>query len=359
MQVFLPRQLWQVLGLWLVLAIVSCNSGASSVGADDRTDRRMSAGREVYDAPAGTFLGYLSAADKPVFTGRVGDRLFRLYTPRDTFFEPYLEVLLPDGRAAWIYARPDIWAPVLAVNPLRWQAENRIQALLGSDQLKNYRSYREVWAQAQAGKPAPLLVQAFRTARSLRHDLEQALAAVSDQPLSSQDWETLLPGFLCQLDDGNRPRWWVNYRQWLALARQLEDTEATALFSIYCQVYPQDSIEYFYPAWRIAESRQLQHSLLGRGIHTRLLRELAPMQAFRTVAGIEASELYEQVLEDILLTEQTYWEAPERIVAELDSLLLLDDLPLSTSLRNRLEDHRRSFAAGKPLTNIRAGQLSE
>jgi hypothetical protein len=193
----------------------------------------------------------------------------------------------------------------------------------------------------------------------LRDELQEVLATYPEQPLSAAAWETLLPGFHCQLDEEQRPRWWVDYRQWLALARQLGDSEASALFGIYCQVYPQDSIEYFYPVWRIAESRNVQHSLLGRGIHTRLLRELEPLQDFTSLAGVEAGELYATILQDVLSPEASYWESTEQILAELDTLLQASTLLRDSTRRESLHDRRTAFAAGRVPVNLRAGQLPE
>jgi len=342
----------------LYLLLLGACSGAVEEDENSRSTHERTVSAPVYQRVGGELLPDPPKLDELQPTGRLSERLFALYTPTDTFFEPYLEVLLSDGRAGWVYARPDYFPQFAQDDRSVWQAENRIQALLGPNRLREYRAYRQVWTQAASGQANPLLVQAYRSAVDFRDELQAILAIYPEQPLTADQWESMLPGTQCHLEEG-RPRWWIDYRQWLAAAQAIGDTEAAQLFALYCQAFPQDSIEYYYPVWRIAETPRVQHSLLGRYIHLKFLRALDTMAKFTSLAGIAAADLQQAILEDILRADNTYWEEPAKILAEMDTILLSGKPRLDPALTESLQRRRAAFAGGKARMNVRAGQLAD
>ncbi|MCB0635161.1 MAG: hypothetical protein KDC54_01010, partial [Lewinella sp.] len=130
---------------------------------------------------------------------------------------------------------------------------------------------------------------------------------------------------------------------------------------LFCQVYPADSLEYFFPVWRFPVDRQHGYSLLGRGIHTALLRVADTLLADFPSTTADVTTLTAALMDDMMGDDIAYWESREKVMEELKELLEKPPQFLSAEQKVRLHQRWQLFRDGgatTPVTNMRSGQVN-
>jgi hypothetical protein len=226
---------------------------------------------------------------------------------------PWLLVQLEDGQQGWVYAAAFDHPELLA--ELDWQP--RLAARLGRELATSLIAYHDSFDTLR--HPESL-------ARQLEwgHQLRDSITAVlSQQSVRCPDlpWPRQALPLLALHQAPEHCYVFLDYRPFLAKAAEMPDRRARRLVEVYLAAFPEDSIEYFFPAWIIADGTGQPHSLLGRGLHQQMLERMEEAANQAPYARIPLRRLRQALLDDLLRHDVTYWESQEKATAELAQIL--------------------------------------
>ena len=263
----------------------------------------------------------------------------RLQREGRTYNEPWLLVQTRDGRQGWAYAAAFLETDEtgsIGLSPLSW----RLRALVGTELAERIEAFNQVFDTIRSEKA---LIHHLSTAYLLRDtllELASSLGSGQDIFWLKEALPVLSPFRLKQ--EGNFYLF-IDFRPYL---RKAADTPGPAddQWMAFClAAFPEDSIEYFFPSWTIEDARQKGHSLLGRGIHFRMLEQLDKLLVFKDLLGEEIGRFRGLLLNDMTAPGVTYWEEREKAIAELDSILAADFAVLGDKGKIALQARRRQF----------------
>jgi hypothetical protein len=129
--------------------------------------------------------------------------------------------------------------------------------------------------------------------------------------------------------------------------------------TICTHIYPTDSIEYFFPAWSIQTWDYGGHSLLGRGIHHEILKQLNDYRDKYGYFDKEVMEFKQMILDDISQADVSYWEGQPDILKELNVIIKSDFSLLSNEDKIALEVRKGQFLEPERFKielNLRSGE---
>jgi len=324
------------------LAFGSCQNNQQSEVANlgntltiktDRTPLRDSPGENgkvLKELEKGTLLRDLE---------EVSDFMTRLTVQGQPLYEPWLKVEAGEVKG-WVYAA----AVDFGSDSTRLGAK-RFQALLGKKMYEQTAQWRQDFEKIQNQGQ---LAESYLKGRTLRDSLVRRLPEGDGAtPPPDLFWiKPMLPSFEPQLvAEGTAYYLFSDYRVWLQKAAQTPEREDDAFFQFCAQLFPEDSIEYFYPAWFMQTWDYGGSSLLGRGIHLRLLAAANRIYTINTPFRSEIQRIKAEMINDMTQEGVEYWEQQEKIIQELDAILesnfeILDDadrIALSTK-RKHFED---------------------
>lgn len=258
-----------------------------------------------------------------------------------TYDEPWLLVEMEGGRQGWAYALAFLdTAGAGQELPL----PVRLRSLFAPELAEQIGLYREAFGQAATPE---MVAQAMAMGSALRDTLVGVLAlrAQEEERAGRLFWlRDALPAFVPHLmEDGKTFYLFLDYRPYLSLARASEGRADDAFLELCLMAYPEDSIEYFYPAWAFQASENEAHSLLGRGLHFRFLEKLDELLVSGDLFEGLAGRFREQLVNDIAGTGVTYWESREKATEELDRILEAEFAVLPEKEKKALRERRRQF----------------
>jgi hypothetical protein len=207
--------------------------------------------------------------------------------------------------------------------------------------------FQKQWVQAD--DPVKLLnayhqLLALRDSMQLHLDFMQAKQQTSY--LLDLFWiKELVPGLVPELlENPKRYAFFIHYAWcWQQAKRSTGDADEQ-FFQAQIRLYPQDSIEYLQPRYRIEVNAGRTHSLLGRGFHLAHLRDWDTLIVKYPMYQNEYFLLKNRCVEDILLPKATFWEENTRIQQELKEILAANLAILNKAdniaLQTRLEQLR-------------------
>ncbi|NUO00486.1 MAG: hypothetical protein HUU01_07720 [Saprospiraceae bacterium] len=245
----------------------------------------------------------------------VSDFLTRLTVQGQSLYEPWLKVEAGEVKG-WVYA-----AAIDFGRDTTLLAVKRFQALLGKALSGQATQWREGF---ETIRTQGELAESYLKGRALRDSITGRLPE-GDGTVPPPDlfWiKPLLPAFEPQLvAEGTAYYLFVDFEKWLKKASRTPEREDDAFFQFCTQVFPEDSIEYFYPAWFMQTWDYGGSSLLGRGIHLKLLAAANRLCTMNTPFRSEILRMKTEMINDITQEGVEYWEQPEKIIKELDSIL--------------------------------------
>jgi hypothetical protein len=308
-----------------IALLFCCTACQSSQEGEDKSSNNL-AGQDnqlvlqravtAYDLPNGQPVAALQKGDRVMLTNETSPRLYPQSTRKDTFLEPFLRVVLPNKELVWVYANPANFV-LPTKDTLQWQWHNRLSGIFNANELVLYEQIWDQWTNAKQGGVQLLTFQAMRT---LRDQLEAALANYPLLP--AHQYEGLFPAMLAY-QNTTGPGWWIDFNQWTNRCAKIPGADAElALFQFYQkEIYPPDGIEYHFHSWEFPVTRQQKHSLLGRRIHFKLLRSLEQLVQQYPFLQAECGQIKDLLLNDISTSGTTYWEDWPAIQTELDTIL--------------------------------------
>ncbi|MBX2874795.1 MAG: SH3 domain-containing protein [Saprospiraceae bacterium] len=241
----------------------------------------------------------------------------------EQFDEPWLLVRTADSIEGWIYAR-DIanWGKKMASPQLRHR--KHLQSIFGSAGMDRLAEHRHAWESVNS---ATHLSNVYEKGLVLRDTFIPQLEKKSYQyngiELPDLFWiESYIPGMVPQLvAEGTVYYLFFDYRAWLEKAKATTGQEDDRFFQLMVKCFPQDSIEYFFPAWELQTWDYGGHNLLGRGLAYDIFSDLAQFQQETALFSEPIESLKDQFLEDVTRDNIHFWEPDSLVIPELDSII--------------------------------------
>lgn len=278
--------------------------------------------------------------------GEVSDFTTRMTIRGIAFDEPWLKVRTSGGKAGWVYAGAIGFDVNHASDLIRKVLEKRTQTFFGSDLSAQILAYDQLYKQVSNSEQ---FNKVYEIGSSLRDTLVRVLAAkvVVNDPENVPDFfwlEQVMPGFITQLvAEGTQFYLFWDYRQLVSKAGASQGMEDDDFIGLCLEVHSLDSVEYFYPSWFIQTWDYGGHSLLGRGIHQRIMSKMDSVLYKSGLFRPEITKIKNLWMNDIGGKDVTYWETKDKILKEMDSIIKSDYRILSRSDKIALETRKKQF----------------
>ena len=248
----------------------------------------------------------------------------RLVLRGNTFNEPWLKVETKEGTKGWVYACPLFFQMEKPGQLSQFLLEKKMQMLVGKHNAERLKVYSESYhnVSTEAG-----FASVYRAGHSLRDTivtmLETKVEPTPGEGMPDLFWlNQIFPGYLPQLvAEGTAYYLFADYRSFLELANNTPGEADNNFLEVYLTAFPEDSIEYFFPSWKIQTWDYGGHSLLGRGKHQEILQKLDNLLIESDLFEEEITEMKQDILNDITGSYVTYWEEKEKIIGEIDTII--------------------------------------
>lgn len=343
---------------WL-LFLSACGSDSRKSAADllvtfDRSSLRDAPGEKTAE------LRLLRTGERLRPTGRVSDFVTPLRLGDTLLQAPWVQVQLANHQTGWVFAA--------ALQPVegdaaQWFLQQQMTCFFGP----GLTGRRNRWvAQRQAPAATEIdFARDYREAVALRDTLMRRLAARAEPNEAGFEpdffWlAEALPGFVFQMvAEGTQPYAFADYRAWQQISLATSGLQDDRFVDACLLAFAADSIESFFPAWVMQTWDYGGSSQLGTGRHLTMLQTLdAALEAGRLFEA-ELLTLKDELLDDILDKNTTFWQPLEKAVAELEEILAADLRCLSERDKLALTERRKTFddpAANGLRFNLRAGE---
>lgn len=229
------------------------------------------------------------------------------------------------------------------------ELRSKIRALLGEELNMALIAYRKETKEIQnINDFSATYIQGLQLRDTLVELLGQYIESLEPDSLPDLFWlKEAMPMYQPQLvAEGTSYYLFNDYRQWLEKAEQTAAKEDNDFVALNIALFPDDSIEYFYPVWFMQTWDYGGSSLLGRKKHQSLLSQATRFYttASDTVFKQEIMKLKEDLVNDILSKENNYWEQQKAILVELDTIISSKYTILSPNDLIALQKRRAEFA---------------
>lgn len=293
--------------------------------------------------------------------GEVSDFTTRVILRGIAYDEPWIKVKTADGKTGWVYAGGLNFSPDQSSKTTEILLQKRALALFGQPLLTRMRQHQRDFAAIRTDQDFARL---YTQSRGLRDTLERILydkIQVNDRlNLPDMFWlSSLLPGFQPQaVAEGTAYALFFDYRRWLPLARRSAGVQDDLFVEIQISAFPEDSIEYYFPAWQIQTWDYGGSSLLGKGIHKSMLDKIAAQLKGGSLFEAPLTEMKNRIIEDITSAETSFWQPAAEAISELDTILAADYKVLTPNDKIALSTRRKQLEDPKKhnlQVNLRAG----
>lgn len=320
----------------------------------DQTSLREAPGEktaELRALPAGERLRPTGPVSNFVTPLRLGDTLLQA---------PWVQVETAEKQTGWVFAA--------ALRPTEgdtasWYLQQQMSCFFGP----GLTSRRNQWyEQRQAGSDTEAgFARDYREAMALRDTLMRRLAARAEPNEAGfqPDFYWLnqaLPDFIFQLvAEGTQPFLFANYKAWQDKALKTNGEQDDRFVAACLIAFAADSVESFYPAWMLQTWDYGGSSQLGAGQHIKMLRAIDAALATGDLLKPELLAFKDEVLNDILDKDASFWQPAEKAAEELDQILTGKLHCLTGRDQLALTERRKAFddpAANGLHTNLRAGE---
>lgn len=312
-------------------------------------------------SPDGRLLQQLEKGQNLIDLGAVSPHTTRVVFGTEAFDEPWLEVRVPAGPSGWIYGR-EVAPTASGVSVEDFRRQKLLQSIFGPQAFQRLQEYRQHWDMADNEQElAACYQEGFGLRDTLAAFLEKKSYDYAGKKLPDLFWiADYIPGFVPQLiAKGSVYYLFFDYAQWLQRATGSTGKQDDRFFSLLVQCFPQDSIEYFYPAWELQTDENRSHNLLGRGITLEILSGIEQIQAQTPLFSKALQILKVQIVEGITQPVVHFWEADTVVMRELDEIIQANWSIFTTADRIALETRRHQLDSAtlhQIRFNARAGE---
>ncbi|MFN7117286.1 MAG: SH3 domain-containing protein [Saprospiraceae bacterium] len=278
--------------------------------------------------------------------GEVSDFTTKILLRGIEFDDPWLKVRTEDGTEGWVDGGALNFTMDDASKLTNLLINKRLVSLFGQALADSMVAYRQHF---NAVKSAADMAQTYREGTALR----DAVVGVMDNKITVNDpnelpdlfWlEQAMPGFVTQLvAEGTAYYLFWDYKKILQKVNNTVDTPDNDFVQLAIMLFPEDSVEYFYPAWFLQTWDYGGSSLLGRGVHQQLLQKMDEALQKSDLFAPEIRRWKTLLLNDITQPDVNYWEKQEKILAELDTILVKNYPILTAADKIALQTRRKQF----------------
>jgi hypothetical protein len=293
--------------------------------------------------------------------GEVSDFTTRVNLRGITYDEPWIKVKTPKGQIGWVYGGGLNFNPESSAKTASVLLEKRTLALFGKALTASIQRHRRNFnAIRSVADFSRCLQEGLGLRDTLVAQLQQRIQPGAPGAGPDFFWlGTVFPGFQVQLAaEGTAWYLFCDYRQWLQPAKRTSGIQDDLFMDLQLAAFPEDSIEYFFPAWQIQTWDYGGSSLLGKSVHFDILQKLDAQFNPENPFGPLLLRMKQQVVEDITNAETSFWNPASDAMKELDRILEADFKILDKADRIALSTRREQLNAPQQhgiSTNLRAG----
>ena len=298
-------------------------------------------GEEVLRLPEGSLLKEL---------GEVSDFTTQVKLRGVPFDEPWLKVRTAEGQEGWVYAGGVGVASGTQQAYSQRLLQRRLQSFFGTTIAEQIQTYSKRYHAMTSSQD---FADAYRLGLELRDTIavlmETKIYAIDPGNAPDLEWlEQAMPGFNSQLvAEGTQAYLFANFKEWHKKAQDTQGEEDNRFTQICFQVHGVDSIEYFYPSWFMQTWDYGGHSLLGQGIHLKIMDALDAELKNSRLFEKEYQEIRDQLIDDMTVEHVTYWESQQKILEELNAILAKEYAFLSKEDKIELNNRKKMFEKAK------------
>lgn len=296
--------------------------------------------------PEGTVLQTLTRGARLKDLEQVSDFTSQIQLDGEFYNEPWIRVETEAGDKGWVYARAKDFSLPGEGSMADWHYHKRLLAYFGPERTEALAAYRSAFQQVRSLTD---FVTVYERGRNLREELvitlEDQTARIEIEKQPDLFWlSEVMPGFVPQLvAEGTAYYLFADYEQWLGKARQTREEADDSFVQLCISIFPQDSIEYFFPVWQIQTWDYGGHSLLGRGHHLATLRTIDRLSRQAPAFEPYLREWKQDLINDITAVETTYWEEQTRALEELNQIVSAGFAYLNRDDKVALETRKQQF----------------
>ncbi len=278
--------------------------------------------------------------------GEVSDFTTKIILRGITFDEPWLKVRTKDGTVGWVYGGALNFSMEDDFKIANLLMEKRLISLFGRNLADSMATYRQHF---NAIQQATDFEQVYREGTALRDAvvriMDDKIAVTDPNELPDLFWlEQAMPGFVSQLvAEGTAYYLFWDYKILLQKVNKTAEKTDNDFINLAITLFPEDSVEYFYPAWFIQTWDYGGSSLLGRGVHHQVLEKMDKMLQNSDLFAPEIRQWKTLLFNDITQPDVSYWEKQEKILAELDTILVENYPILTNADKIALQTRRKQF----------------
>jgi hypothetical protein len=280
--------------------------------------------------------------------GEVSDFTTRVTLRGITFDEPWIKVKTSTGQTGWVYGGGLIFDASQNSTSTRTLLQKRAIAVLGQPLVERINEHRRDWAATRTEADlARLLDRSMALRDTLSEVLQKRIPPNSAEDMPDMFWlAELFTGFQPQLvAEGTAYHLFCDYRQWLALSKKSNGIQDDIFIDLQIAAFPDDSIEYFFPAWQIQTWDYGGHCMLGSGVCKDLLGKINAQSGPGALFEQPLQTMKTRIVSDLTQAETSFWHTAAEAGSELEAILKAkfkvlsqaDVVALST-LQERLKD---------------------
>ncbi len=308
-------------------------------------------GKELAKLPVGTKLTDLGEISE--FTTKVKLRGIE-------FDEPWIKVKNEQGMEGWVFGG-GVHFNMNDQNELaKVLMERRLKVLFGglsNEVLAYHQNYKEV---KSAEEFAHVYKQGTKLRDTIVQYLEEKIPVLDYEKLPDLFWlEEVMPAYLPALAaEGTIYYLFKDYQELQRKALKTSGKEDDAYVELMLQVHDVDSVEYFFPSWFLQTWDYGGYSLLGQGIHTKMLKQLEETKFTDELFKDQRLVLKDELMNDMTDSNVEYGETSVNIINEIEGILQANFSVLSKNDILELKERKNQFKdpkKNKIVVNLRAG----
>lgn len=238
--------------------------------------------------------------------------------------DPWLYVATDTDKRGWIYAATaEVASTSNAAKILQQQlVKRRVKGFFGDGMVQAIDNYKVAYAQANTSeKFANMYTYGLGLRDKMVQVLQKKAHTDSENPADMRWLDKLLPGYThARVAEGTAYYLFADYRQLAAKAKQTTGTEDDQLMDLYLTIFP-SAKEGFFPAWIEQTWDYGGKSLLGSGIHKKVLDKLDALALSSELFTPILTSIKQQIIEDISNPKTQFSETLSKRKQEIQAIL--------------------------------------
>lgn len=285
-------------------------------------------------------IGTIQQGDRLRWHGQVSDSSLALKLRGVRYDEPWLEVELASGRKGWVYGGV-VWVDETQANNLVLVEQllaQRLKGIVGEGLGQEVLAWRKEYAAISSSEE---MAKTFMGGQELRDELTptlEAKAEVDHEHPANMNWlKSAMPGYeVAIVAEGTAYYLFADFRQWQEKAAQTPDQADDDFVALMQMLYPPDGVEHFFPVWFMQTWDYGGESLLGQGIHEKVLVRMDEVLSKSEVFAESIKALKDDLIEDIAGERTKFQYAAQQVLDELTRIIDTDYKVLDSLDKTRL-----------------------